>query len=249
MSKVLVSPVGIYRDRVLKGIKWLRPDWIFLVVNKGREEEDSWVKVTNGYAEEIKDKISFFYGEHAKIVPCDYKNHESFFRDLNELVTRTIPQFIKSSEIWIDLTSVPEIQEVAILFLAAIHKNIRLLYTSPDKLPTPSDYPKAEKDQGGKTFELPVIRSMSFDEIAKGKHGEVLVELAKEKKKGKEGIEGLSTLLERIGFTKEKKDYMKLGRILDDLKKCGMVLVERRNREKLVKLTMGGEMLASSLQG
>lgn len=245
----MVSPVGIYRDRVLKGIKWLRPAWIFLVVNSGSEEEDPWIRATNEYAEEIKAKISFFYGENSRIVPCDYKNHESFFRDLNELVIRIIPQIIKPSEIWIDLTSVPEIQEVALLFLAAIHKNVHVFYTTPDRLPTPSDYPEAERDPGGKTFELPVIKSMSFDEIAKGKHGEVLIELAKERKKGKEGIEGFSTLLKRIGFTKEKKDYMKLGRIIDDLKKCGMVLVERRNREKLVKLTMGGEMLSSSLMG
>lgn len=247
MTKVLVSPVGLYKNRVLKGIKWLRPDWIFLLVNKG-QEDDPWVTATNNYGKKILDKISFFYGERAQIVPCDYTSHESFFYDMNNLVIETIPKVTKPSEIWIDLTSVPEIQEVAILFLAAIHRNVRMFYTKAKKPLRPRDYPEeVVDDEGGDTVELPVIRSLEYNEIVKGKHKDVLREVVKAKKKGQEGIKGLSVLLERIGWSKEKKYYMRLGRILDDLERYGMIIVERIDREKLVRPTMGGEMFAISL--
>ncbi len=249
MTKVLVSPVGLYRDRVLKGIKWLRPDWIFLLVNKGKEA-DPWVTKTNEYGRQILEKIKFFYEERVQIVPCDYTNHETFFCDVNDLVIETIQKKLKKpSEIWIDLTSVPEIQEVAVLFLAAIHRNIRTFYTKAKEPLKPDDYPKdVVVDKGGDTVELPVVRSVDYGEIVKGKHRDLLIEVVKARKKGQEGVKGLSVLLERIGWSKEKKYYMRLGRILEELERYGMVIVERIDREKLVRPTMGGEMFAISLK-
>ena len=92
-------------------------------------------------------------------------------------------------------------------------------------------------------LELPTIRSVQLMDLKKGKDGEILITALK----AGGCIEGLSTILDAIGWEKEKKNYMKLGRILDGLEKFGMISVEKTNREKRVKLTLWGEMIAACL--
>ena len=248
MTKVLVSPVGLYKNRVLKGIKWLHPQWIFLVVNKGKEN-DPWVKVTQGFADEILARIKFFYEERAEIVPCDYTDHQSFFQNVMTLVAETIPRKVgDNAEIWIDITSVPEIQEVATLILAALRKNVKILYTTAKKPLLPTEYPdRVKEDLGGVTFEMPVVRSVPLEEIEGTKIEEVLVAIREASIKDKEGIKGFAALLKKINWSTEKVHYMRLGRIIEDLDKYGLVEVRRINRQKQIKLTLGGEMLSHHL--
>ncbi|MDH5732979.1 MAG: DUF6293 family protein [Candidatus Bathyarchaeota archaeon] len=243
MTKVLVSPVGLYKNRVLKGIKHLKPDWIFLLVAKG-EEGNSWTEWTNKHAKEIMEKISFFYDKQIQLVPCDFEDYRTFFSDLNNIIAEIIPKNTDSPEIWIDLTSVPEIPEVAILALAAVHRNIRLFYTRAKSPLDPNEYPaEVIDDPGGDMLELPTVRSAQITDLKTSKQGEILVMALK----NGGCVEGLSTILDAIDWEREKKNYMKLGRILDDLKKYGMISVEKTNREKKVKLTLWGEMIAACL--
>lgn len=248
MTKVLVSPVGLYKSRVIKGIKWLHPEWIFLLVNKGKEN-DPWVSVTRSFADEILAQIKFFYEERARIVLCNYESHQSFFQDIMTLVAETIPSKVGNhTEIWIDITSVPEIQEVAIMILAALCKNVKLLYTGARKPLLPDEYPeRVRTDSGGVTFEMPIVRSVPLEDIEDTKIEEVLVAIRETFVKDKEGVKGFAALLKRINWSTEKVNYMRLGRIVDDLKKYGLVEVNRINREKRIKLTLGGEMLSHYL--
>jgi len=250
LTKVLISPVGLYKNRVIKGIKWIRPDWVFLLVakdeksKKGRQDGKSWGDWTMEHANEIQQKISFFYEDHIRMVSCDFEDYKSFFNQLNDLVANTIPNLVTSPEIWLDLTSVPEIPEVAILALATIHENISLFYTRARAPLRPSEYPeKVITDDGGDHLILPTVRSVRLADLKKSKHGDILRATAK----AGGSVDGLNTLLDMIGLAKEKKHYMRLGRILDELERYGMIVMEKVNREKRIKLTLWGEMIASCL--
>ncbi|MGD0029189.1 MAG: DUF6293 family protein [Candidatus Bathyarchaeia archaeon] len=242
MTRVLVSPVGIYKNRVLKGVKWLKPEWIYLLVAKG-EKGNVWVECTERNAKEITEKIGFFYEKQIKVLPCNFENYRDFFEDLDSAIA-DVSKNVSSPEIWIDLTSVPEIPEISILAMATIHKNIKLFYTKAKKPLEPEQYPKnVVTDEGGDSIELPTIRSIPVEDLRESNAADILLTVSK----ASGTLDGLSNLLDELKMSREKKNYMKLGRILDGLEKYGMIVVEKINREKRIRLTIWGEMIAACL--
>ena len=144
----------------------------------------------------------------------------------------------------IDITSTPLFPRVALINVAAVHRNVDVYYTPPLER-SPSDYPLniVEKDEGKIPVVIPIIRSKTLDEL-KGKdiYWNILKQLRKSPDKK---VPSLAKLLELLGKDKTaKKDYMLVGRVLKDLEDMGLVTVERLGKNKEVEITILGEAMA-----
>ena len=144
--KILITPVGIYIGRVMKGIATLKPDFIYLCVQKSVKEAESdykktlynkWMSTTKKLAGDIIQKIKVFYKEDKiKILELDIRTDDylSLYKDLLQLIL----SFKPDTEVFIDTTSTTYPFRIACITLSIFLKNVQVLYT-PAKKPLMPD--------------------------------------------------------------------------------------------------------------
>ena len=95
--KILITPIGGYLGRILKGIASIKPDEIYFCVQKRtktktpeeKEVIDKWVRATRKYVKDIIKKIRVFYeDEKIKIIELNIYDYLSIFEELLRIILK-----------------------------------------------------------------------------------------------------------------------------------------------------------------
>jgi predicted RND superfamily exporter protein len=244
LRTILITPVGLYVGRVLRGIRTCKPDMIYLVLAKEDEKHPEWYKKTKENVDFIEKQIAFFYEDRIKKLSVNFENFIDVFIEINNLIEEETRNTKNEIRFLIDITSTPVLPRVALINVAAIHRNAEVYYTPPGER-FPNQYPLniVEKDEGEASIVIPIIRSKTLDELKeKDIYWKILKQLAESPDKK---VPSLAKLLELLGKEKtRKKDYMLLGRVLRDLEDMGLVTVKHLGKQKEVQITILGEAMA-----
>ncbi len=241
--KILLSPVGIYVGRVLKGISKTKPDKIYLFVSKREEDSDytkEWSVATEMYAKDIMKRISLFYGRSdIKVVSEKLGNYSRMLKIMINLVIKH-----KDAEFLIDITSARRGFEMAAITLGMFFTNVRCFYIPPKEPLMPSDYSrKVIKDEGGEP-ETITTPKVDFSELQKRPLKDILVVLSLDLKGRSDKF---IALLRALKWDETRSNVIRLSKMIKKLENYGCVRTKRFGREKSVELTLLGESLAVAL--
>lgn len=219
---------------------------IYLLLAEEDEKNPEWHSKTKENVDLITKQISFFYQNRINTLTVNFGDFKDVIKEINNLIENEKRKIKNDLRILIDITSTPLLPRVALINVASIHQNIEIYYTPPQNR-SPSDYniELVQNDEGKDSIILPIIRSTTFDELKKKKHHiDVLKQLMKKPEKK---VQSYSELLDLLNKTKEKKEYMFLGRVVKDLEKMGYVKTKSLGKVKEVELTILGEAIIESL--
>jgi hypothetical protein len=241
--KILVTSVGIYVGRVLKGVSRIKPDRIYLFTSMKEKENDytkEWSKATTKYARQITDKVSFFYKKSdIKVVQGELGSYSKMLKTMMDLVSKN-----RGAEFWIDVTSARRGFEMAAIGVGMFFDNVNCFYTPPNKPLMPSDYSnKVIEDEGGEPETLMTPR-VDFSELQRGPLREILIVLGSNFK-GKSDT--FVAILKALDWEETRSNVIRFSKMMKKLEIYGCVKTQRRGREKSVELTPLGESLASVL--
>ena len=251
--KILITPIGIYIGRVMKGIATIKPDLIYLCVQKPIEEIENesrkilynkWTKVTKKYAKKIIDKINVFYERNKiKILELDIRTDDylSIYKDLLKLILSFKPE----DEVYIDTTSTTYPFKIACTTLAIFLKNVRIIYT-PAKKPMPPEEYKREViiDEGTTPVIIPSPK-LDFTELQTGILKDILVKI---NTRFKGETPSVTDLLLELGLENNKGNMIKISKLLNKLQRYGCLFTIKEGRVKKVKLTMIGSSISEVLK-
>jgi hypothetical protein len=251
--KVLIAPVGIYIGRVMKGIASLKPDLIYLCVQKPVKEAESeykknlyikWMNTTKKLAEDIVQKIKVFYSEDKiKILELDIRTDDylSIYKDLLQLIL----SFKLDTEVYIDTTSTTYPFRIACITLSIFLKNVQVIYT-PAKRPLPPDeYNKIEiQDEGTEPIIIPSPK-IDFTELQNGDLKNILVTI---NKRFNGTVPSVTDLLLEMGMQNNKGNMIKMSKLLNKLHRYGCLSTVKEGRVKKIKLTMIGSSISEVLK-
>jgi len=246
LEKILIAPVGLYLGRVLTGIKTFKPDKIYLLTMK---KDKDWERVTAENAKKIKEKIGFLYEEKIVTYSIDFTSFAEIFKTVHGIIQEETKGKAEKPQFLIDVTSTTRFFQFAIANVAAVHHNVSCFYTPPSNPLQPAKYALGiiDVDHGKEPILMPVIKSMDYSRFSESRIvKDILMKLNMQKDKS---VKSIATLLELIGRDPTKKrDYMLIGRKLNELEKYGYVLIKPHGKkEKEIKLTIVGEALAGTL--
>lgn len=244
MKTILITPVGLYIGRVLRGIRIFKPEMIYLLLAKEDEKHPEWHMKTKTNVDFIEKQIAFFYEGRIKRLSVNFEDFIDVFTEINKLIEEETRKTKEETKFLIDITSTPVLPRVALINVAAIHRNVEVYYTPPrDRSPSHYALDIIEKDEGEASVVIPIIRSKTLDEL---KEKEIYLKILKQLSTCPEKkVPSLAKILEILGKEKtKKKDYMLLGRVLADLEDMGLVTATHIGKNKEVRLTILGEALA-----
>ncbi len=251
--KVLIAPIGIYVGRVMKGIATLKPDLIYLCVQKPVKEVESedkknlytkWMNTTKKLAQDVIQKIKVFYSEDKiKILELDIKTDDylSIYRDLLQLIL----SFSSDVEVYIDTTSTTYPFRVACTTLSIFLKNVQVIYT-PAKNPMPPEEYKKEviQDEGTEPIIIPSPK-IDFTELQAGILKDILVTV---NKRFNGTVPSVTDLLIELGMQNNKGSMIKMSKLLNKLQRYGCLSTVKEGRVKKIKLTMIGSSVSEVLK-
>jgi hypothetical protein len=244
LKTILITPVGLYVGRVLRGIRIFKPEIIYLLLAKEDKKHPEWHMKTKTNVDFIEKQIAFFYEGRIKRLSVNFEDFIDVFTEINKLIEEETRKTKEEIKFLIDITSTPVLPRVALINAAAIHRNVEVYYTPPrDRSPSQYALDIIEKDEGEASVVIPIIRSKTLDEL---KEKEIYLKILKQLSTCPEKkLPSLAKILEILGKEKtKKKDYMLLGRVLADLKDMGLVAVTQIGKNKEVRLTILGEAMA-----
>jgi predicted transcriptional regulator len=249
--RVLITPIGIYLGRVMKGIATIKPDLIYICTQKPVERElneyqkilyNKWIKVTRKFSKNIVKKLSILYGEkYIKTIEIDIDDYLSTFKGLLRLVS----SFDNTTEIYLDNTSTTYPFRVAALTLSIFFKNVKVVFTPASKPRMPEDYDRSRKEDKGLETRIIPTPKIDFSEIQTGLLKDILVKISA-RFKGK--APSVTDLLLELGMTNEKGNMIKISKLLDKLERYGCITTKKEGRIKKVELTMIGTSIAEVLK-
>lgn len=215
---------------------------IYLLLAREDEKHPEWYEKTKENVEFIEKQIAFFYEGRIKQLSVNFEDFIDVFTEINNLIEGETKKTENEIKFLIDITSTPLIPRVALINVAAVHRNAEVYYTPPQER-SPKDYllDIVEKDKGKASVVIPIIRSKTLDEL-KDIHWNILRQLVGCPDKKVSSLAELLRLLEKEKT--QKKDYMLLGRVLRDLEDMGLVTVRRSGKQKEVQITILGEAMA-----
>lgn len=249
--KVLISPVGIYIGRVMKGIATVKPDIIYLCVQKPKKVEDeykkklfeSWTSTTKKYAKKITKKLDVIYEkDKIRTLEIDIDDYLSIFRDLLRLVL----SFDPTTEVYIDTTSTTYPFRMATTALCTFQKNIKFMYTPASKPKLPEQYEKEVRTDKGLTPRIIPSPKIDFSELQTGILKDILVTINK-RFEGK--APSVTDLLLELNMEDNKGNMIKMSKLLKKLERYGCVTTKKKGRSKEIKLTMIGSSISEVLKG
>ncbi len=255
--KVLISGMGMYIGRMIKGIKTIKPDIIYLCVQKPQKrkledyQKDSrnswlrysmWEKAMRGSAKKIAKKLESVYERgDIKIVEIDIDDYLASFEDLLKLVL----SFEPDTEIYLDATIPAFPYRAAVITLAILFKNVEFIYTPAATPSMPQHYSKeAVMDKGLASRIMPAPK-VDFSEIQTGILKDILIKI-NTRFGGK--APSVTDLVLELGMTNEKGNMIKMSKLLDKLERYGCIRTEKKGRLKKIKLTMIGSSIAGVLK-
>jgi len=246
--RLCIVPVGLYVWRVLKGIKTFRPDKVYLVKAREHEETPEWSEKIGKNTELVKQQLGYTYKDNIEELLVNFEDFKDVFLTVHILIDKeTSKRKDDPPQFFIDITSTPLLTRMALVNIAAIHRNVGIYYTpSETKLPTHYQLDIVEQDKGKDSILIPVIRSQTFDELRESHLSRnILTQLAKQPEKK---VQSLADLLKLLGKDKNQKNYMLVGRLLSSLHDAGLITMRSYDkREKEVRLTFVGEALAEAI--
>ena len=251
--KVLITPIGIYIGRVMKGIATIKPDLIYLCVQKPVKEAKTeykknlyikWMNTTKRLAQDVIRKIKVFYSEDKiKILELDIRTDDylSIYRDLLQLIL----SFPKDTEVYIDTTSTTYPFRIACTTLSIFLKNVQVIYT-PAKRPLPPDEYKKEviQDEGTEPIIIPSPK-IDFTELQTGILKDILVTI---NKRFNGTAPSVTDLMLELGMQTNKGNMIKMSKLLNKLQRYGCLSTIKEGRVKKIKLTMIGSSVSEVLK-
>jgi hypothetical protein len=242
--RILIVPIGIYFNRVLKAVTFYKPDRVVLCVAK----EGPWNRSTQSLAEKLKDKISLFYGKEGsniQTILLDMRDYMGIFKNLFSFIAGFDKLIKEDHEIIIDTTSTTRAFMMASLTLSIFLENVKCSYTPKKNPPLPSEYPEKIIKDEGKDPELIPTPKVDFSEITSGEVRDILVVL---KRDFNGHVAGLTRLLEKIGLETNKANMIKISKLIKKLENFGCVETKQHGRIKEAKLTLVGDSIAEILK-
>ena len=249
--KILITPTGTYIGRVMKGIATLKPDIIYLCVQKPPEREvdeyhkvffNKYVSATKKYSKIIMKKLDVLYGkENVKIVEIDIEDYLSIFRDLLKLAL----SFKHDTEIYMDTTSTTYTFRLAAISLSIFLKNVKVFYTPASRPKLPEAYEKERMTDPGLAPRIIPSPKIDFSELQTGILKDILVTI-NSRFKGK--APSVTDLLLELGLTNEKGNMIKISKLLDKLESYGCITTLKEGRLKKVHLTLIGSSISEVLK-
>lgn len=242
LSKVryLITPIGLYVNRVKKSIVTLKPDQITLIINKEPQKNEKWRETTQKNCKTIKQDISAFYEEEEiKVKEITVGEYRKSLVGLWNEVHKT-RENVPDSRIWIDVTSAPKPFSIAAALVTTFFKNVILRYVPTKRGKDPDQYPEVIKsDPGNAPQEWYLPRTTELNTLEK----RLLVTLQEEGGK----VKGSDQLLDPLGLEHSKSGKIKLGRLLSNVEKRRLIQQTRLSgREKIVELTEAGKALSDA---
>ncbi|MEQ9715117.1 MAG: HFX_2341 family transcriptional regulator domain-containing protein [Candidatus Asgardarchaeia archaeon] len=254
MPIALVVPVGIYVQRVLKGILdkiTLGISKIYLLVQSG---EDEWARKTHENLRKILNMLGPLKSVTKPVEVKDFTDYTACFEILYNLVNH-LHSDKDVSEIFVDITSSTRIWTVAATSVASLFKNVKIYYVTkgepPEKLSIEQRYPEwAINDEGREIIEIVPpfsnIEEVLEDEIAK----KILMLLYHHPNNQ---FISLRDLALKLGIAKgrervKRSDKLKLRRKLYKLRNKGLIYIQQyTGRALIINLTLFGRTLAQVL--
>jgi len=251
--KILITPVGIYVGRVMKGIATLKPDVIYLCIQKPVKEAESeykkdlytkWMNTTKKLAEDIIQKIRVFYSEDKiKLLELDIRTDDylSLYKDLLQLIL----SFKLDTEVYIDTTSTTYPFRIACITLSIFLKNVQVLYTPAKKPLPPDEFSKEEMcDEGVEPIIIPSPK-IDFKELQSGNLKDILVKI---NQRFNGNVPSVTDLLLELGMENNKGNMIKMSKLLNKLHSYGCLSTIKEGRVKRIKLTMIGSSISEVLK-
>ncbi len=250
--KILVTPVGIYIGRVIRGIATIKPDKIYLCVQKSPKKEElklptsarhvKWMNTTRKHAKKIMKKLDIMYGkDNIKIIEIDIDDYLSIFKDLLQLIL----SFKPDTEVYIDTTSTTYPFRVATITLSIFLKNVKFIYIPASKPPHPEDYSRQRVTDKGLPPRIIPAPKIDFTELQSGILKDILVKI-NTKFSGK--APSVTDLLLELGLENDKGNMIKMSKYLKKLESYGCLTTVKEGRMKKIHLTMIGSSISEVLK-
>jgi len=239
--------------RVMKGIATLKPDLIYLCIQKPVKEAETpykknlyikWMNTTKKLAQDVVQKIKVFYSEDKiKILELDIRSDDylSIYKDLLQLIL----SFKPDTEVYIDTTSTTYPFRIACITLSIFLKNVQVIYT-PAKRPMPPEEYKREliHDEGTEPIIIPAPK-IDFTELQSGILKDILVKI---NTRFKGAVPSVTDLLLELGMENNKGNMIKMSKLLNKLHRYGCLSTVKEGRVKKIKLTMIGSSVSEVLK-
>ena len=250
--KILITPVGIYIGRVIRGIATIKPDKIYLCVQKSPKKEElklpasarhvKWMNTTKNHAKKIMKKLDIMYGKNnIKIIEIDINYYLSIFRDLLQLIL----SFPRDTEVYIDTTSTTYPFRVATITLSIFLQNVKFIYTPASEPGYPEDYSKQKVIDKGLPPRVIPSPKIDFTELQTGILKDILVTI-NTKFGGKSP--SVTDLLLKLGLENDKGNMIKMSKYLKKLESYGCLTTVKEGRMKKIQLTMIGSSISEVLK-
>jgi predicted transcriptional regulator len=255
--KVIISGMGMYVGRIIKGVKTIKPDIVYLCVQKPQKRKledyqtDSriswlrysmWEKVMRTNAKKIAKKLESVYEKKdIRIVEIDIDDYLTAFEDLLKLVL----SFKPDTKIYIDATVPAFPYRAAAITLAILFKNVDFIYTPGSEPSRPTDYSKEAVMDKGLTSRIMPAPKVDFSEIQTGVFKDILVKI---NTRFKGEAPSVTDLVLELGMTNEKGNMIKMSKLLDKLERYGCIKTKKEGRLKKVELTMIGSSISNVLK-
>jgi len=249
--KILISPIGIYFNRVIKGIANIKPDIVYLCTMEHVKEVkddfhsklyDKWETATERYAKKIIKKLRVFYDdEKIHILRVNIDDYLSAFKDLLKLIL----SFDVNTEVFIDTTSTTHAFKIASITLSIYLKNVKCIYTPAQKPLFPEEYKKESIKDEGLSTRIISTPKIDFSELQTGMLKDILITM-NTRFNGK--VPSVTDLLMGLDLPNNKGNMIKMTKLLKKLENYGCVTTRKEGRLKKVNLTVIGSSLSEVLK-
>ncbi len=251
--KVLITPIGIYIGRVMKGIATIKPDLIYLCIQKPVKEAETeykknlyikWMNTTKKLAQDVIQKIKVFYPEDKiKILELDIRTDDylSIYKDLLQLIL----SFKPDTEVFIDTTSTTYPFRIACTTLSIFLKNVQVIYTPAKRPPPPEEYKREIiQDEGTEPIIIPSPK-IDFSELQTGILKDILVKI---NTRFDGAVPSVTDLMLELGMENNKGNMIKMSKLLNKLHRYGCLSTIKEGRVKKIKLTLIGSSVSEVLK-
>jgi len=251
----LIVPVGIYVQRVLRGILDKIPLGISRIYLLTQSGSDAWAQKTHENLDKLTKLLGPLKNVAQQIEVNDFTNYTSCFEVLYNLVNQLHEQS-DVSDIYVDITSSTRIWTVAATAVASLFENVKIYYvtkgdTAGEKLSIEERYPEwAINDPGKEIIEI-VPPYSNIEEVLNDDIARRILMLLYHHPNNQ--FISLRDLAYKLGLAKsrdpvKRSEKLKLRRKLYKLRNKGLIYIQQyTGRALILNLTLFGKTLAQVL--
>lgn len=255
MPIALIVPVGIYVQRVLRGILDKIPLGISRIYLLTQSGSDAWAQKTHENLDKLTKLLGPLKNVAQQVEVNDFTNYTSCFEVLYNLVNQLHEQS-DVSDIYVDITSSTRIWTVAATAVASLFENVKIYYvtkgdTAGEKLSIEERYPEwAINDPGKEIIEI-VPPYSNIEEVLNDDIARRILMLLYHHPNNQ--FISLRDLAYKLGLAKsrdpvKRSEKLKLRRKLYKLRNKGLIYIQQyTGRALILNLTLFGKTLAQVL--